>query len=168
MKNSSAPFFLWGLLLALSVSASAADTKATAPAAPGGRLEIRGKFIQSLELESREGARRTIDRPSGTLTLPAGEYRLCRAGLQGGYSWQLRGDEEPWFRLEAGKVQSIEVGAPLQPHVAVSPNGGHLSLDYSVRDSAGRKFTGPRLGAPPRYSITKDGQEVGSGSFEYG
>jgi hypothetical protein len=132
-------------------------------------LEIEGKSIETLIVEDRNGSQHAFQRPGRPVPLPAGEYRLRQVQLQGGYHWQLLPDaEEPWFHIGAGATHKVAAGAPLRPHAAASPGAGYLALDADLRDAAGRKFGGARQGAPPRFVVTKNGREVGSGSFEYG
>ena len=159
------------ICFSLLVTLLAAGARADQPAAAHskGGLEIDGKSIEQLTVEDRGGSQHAIQRPGQFVPLPAGEYRLRQVQVQGGYHWQLLPDtQEPWFRVEAGAVHKVEAGAPLRPHATATPGPGCLALGYDLRDAAGRKYSGPRQGQPPRFVITKNGQEVGSGSFEYG
>ena len=157
----------FSLLVAILGAGPKVEPPVAAPS--NGWIELEGKSTESLTVEGRNGIQRVLERPGSHVPLPAGEYRLRGVQLQGGYHWQLLpGAEEPWFRVDAGATHKVEAGVPLRPHATASPGAGYLVLDADLRDAAGRKYGGPRQGNPPRFVVTKNGREVGSGSFEYG
>ena len=58
----------------------------------------------------------------------------------------------------------------MTPNVRVQRVGRLLKLDYDLVDAAGRKYVqrGISGAVPPKFTVYKDGQSIGSGSFEYG
>jgi hypothetical protein len=67
----------------------------------------------------------------------------------------------------SGKPQAV-----LTPHVQVTRAGRILRLDYQLLDDGGQNCTRQLLQQPhataPRFTIWQGGQEIGSGTFEYG
>ena len=57
----------------------------------------------------------------------------------------------------------------LTPQVQVQRAGRVLTLDFQLVDAQGRRHPpGERRGTPPTFTVYKDGQPIGTGSFEYG
>ena len=108
------------------------------------------------------------------LQIPAGVYRLESVELEDGY--ELRrgvGQRHDWFEVTPTGSNELLVGAPLYPTATATRHGGFVKLDYDTVDAAGRSYrqTASRTleaPPPPTFTVYKDGQEIGSGSFEYG
>ncbi len=145
-------------------------------------LEIKGDSIANLTLISQgddptgtgDGlAGKRFVRPGKTLLLPAGRYRLETVELDGGYQCQsLYAWGDDWFELGPGKPNELVVGAPLSPKVTARRHGQFLQMDYDLVDAAGRSYakateSGERL-IPPRFTVYKGDEVLGSESFEYG
>ncbi len=60
--------------------------------------------------------------------------------------------------------------AALSPRVRVERAGRLLTMDFEWVDAQGRRQHPGReqRGAPPTFTVFKDGRPIGSGSFEYG
>lgn len=138
-------------------------------------LKIRGHSIFRLTLvEKSRPAGVQFIKPGETVKLPAGAYRVEQVVLEGGSS--LRGPQTgsaAWFDVSPGVPNELVVGAPLHPTASVKRRGAFLQLDYDLVDGAGRSYRKPRdysQGAPqpPRFTVFKDGRQIGSGSFKYG
>lgn len=57
---------------------------------------------------------------------------------------------------------------PRTPSVKVSRQGRFLKLDYELLDHDGQKCAINPTNDPPQFVVFKNGQQIGSGSFEYG
>lgn len=149
---------------------------AAAPAgAPSGQgratcqLAIEGKLIQTLTLVDRQGQQMQFARPSEKVSLPPGEYRVFRAQLQGGFdSYRPSARNEDWFWLAPDEPYTLRVGAPLVPSLKVHRQGTELELDYELLDAGGRPYAPREAANPPRFTISRNGQQIASGSFRYG
>ena len=153
------------LLLAVTPAKAGADGVSC-------ELKIRGHSIVRLMLiEKTRHSGVRFDRPGESVQLPAGEYRLEQVELEGGYALAPQpGQRQDWFEVTAAGPNELVVGAPLYPTATATRHGGFVKLDYDTVDGAGRSFvgTGGRTPLPPTFTVYKDGEEIGSGSFEYG
>ena len=138
-------------------------------------LKIRGHSIVRLTLvEKTRHSGVLFDRPGESVQLPAGEYRVEHVELEDGYVLSLPpGQRQDWFEVTPAGPNELVVGAPLYPTATASRYGGFIQLDYDTVDGAGRSYrktldrtvTAP---PPPTFTVYKGGEEIGSGSFEYG
>ncbi len=136
-------------------------------------LKIHGHSIVRLTLVGKTaltGAR--FDKPGETVELPAGEYRIESVELEDGHVLTMQpGQRQDWFQVTPEGPNELVVGAPLFPTVSASRHGGFVQLQYSTVDGAGRTYTKARdamADTPPTFTVYKGGEEIGSGSFEYG
>ena len=134
------------------------------------QLRIEGRAIERLVLADESQETTELARPAESVPLPAGRYFVREVELTNGfrcYAWI--GGEEDWIQVPADPTPVVKVGAPLTPKVSVQRAGRLLKLDYELVDAAGRRYT-PKddAAAPPQFTILKNGQTIGSGSFEYG
>jgi hypothetical protein len=147
---------------------TAADGPASKPAVC--QLRIEGRGIERLVLADESQATTEFARPDASVPLPAGRYFVREVELTNGfrcYAWI--GGEEDWIQVAADPAPVVKVGAPLTPKVDVKRAGRLLTLDYELVDAAGRRYTPKNdAAAPPQFTILKNGQIIGSGSFEYG
>lgn len=159
-----------GLLLYGAVSpAGAADDAGLA------ELRIRGHSIVRLTLLEQAGfSQLRFENPGETIRLPAGRYRVEEVELRDGYSmrpWGRPGDA--WFDVSPEGPNELVVGAPLYPTATGGRYGSFLQLDYDLVDGAGRSYVQQGDGStavppPPQFAVYQDGEQIGSGSFEYG
>ena len=142
--------------------------KRSEPVASDCQLKIEGKFVKMLTLVDEKGGQKTLKNPGPSVSLPAGKYRLQQIELEGGYSCPVLSTQDGWFRLTPGKPHQLKVGAALTPKVKATRQGRILKLDFEMLDGDGRRYTGSDRANPPQFTVSKDGREIGSGSFEYG
>jgi hypothetical protein len=101
--------------------------------------------------------------------LASGKYRLLAVQLDNGYSASLYSpDLESFVTLAPDQPHRLKVGPPLKPSVKIKREGRHLKMDYRLADASGHSYTGHQRTNPPTFSVTKDGRELGSGTFAYG
>jgi hypothetical protein len=128
---------------------------------------LDGKYVEQLILEGENGRLHVRDATSSNLFLEPGRYRVSRIMLKGGYSYDIHAETE-WFTLSPDEPYHLRAGAPLTSHVDVTHKGRLLNLEYRIVDTAGRRYRSTDRTSPPRFAIYQDGQEIASGSFEYG
>lgn len=154
------------LLLAAGLPAQAVEDAALC------ELQLRGNSIIELTLTERAKLSQfRFENPGETVRLPAGHYRVQHVELQDGYvmiPWF-----EEWFDVSREGPNELVVGAPLYSTATGNRYGAFLRLDYDVVDGAGRSYRQQSSLAdvpppPPRFEVFKDGEPIGSGSFEYG
>ncbi len=154
------------VLAAVGAPAQAADDAVPC------ELKIRGHSIVNLMLiEKTRSSGVQFDNPGESVQIRAGTYRIERAVLKDDYEWEFQpGQRQDWFEVTPSGPNELVVGAPLYPTVNATRHGGFVQLDYDTVDGAGRSYrkTGARSGTPPTFTVYKDGEEIGSGSFEYG
>ena len=138
-------------------------------------LKIQGHSIVRLMLiDKTRHSGVQFDKPGESVQLPAGVYRVETVELEDGYSLSPQlGQRQDWFEVTPAGPNELVVGAPLYPTATVTRHGGFVKLDYDTVDAAGRSYrrTPSRTATeppPPTFTVYKDGQEIGSGSFEYG
>ena len=135
-------------------------------------LQIEGTLIESLTLVTRSGDPQTFERPGASVSVPAGEYRVQEVTLQGDYaSYDYSADPGDWFSLTPEEPHRLQVGAPLKPELSATRSGRIVKLDHGLYDGGGRRYTyrgENERPDPPRFTVYRGEQEVGSGAFEYG
>ncbi len=73
------------------------------------------------------------------------------------------------FLVTPDEPGQLQARAPLKSELTFTRSGKILTLDYKVRDAAGRKYRGGRSPLdPPRFTVHRGDREIGSGTFEYG
>ena len=84
------------------------------------------------------------------------------------------GDSYSFQPADYGEVGQLPIEGPgietLSPQVQVQRAGRILTLDFQLVDAQGRRHPPGResRSTPPTFNVYKDGQPIGSGSFEYG
>jgi len=152
-------------------SLSGAEPKAeqSVPNASTCQLNIDGKFIEKLILDVEGGGTKELARPASSVSLPAGRYRVRQVELEGKYRCSIfAAKKDDWFRLSPNQSHHLKVGAPLTPKVSATRQGRLIEIDYELLDACGRSYSARRRANPPTFAVFKDGQEIGSGTFEYG
>ena len=168
------PVFVCPLLVVLTIVPAglrSAEPATEQPADDGTpcQLNINGGHIEKLTLASKTGRVFEFDHPGSSVTLPAGQYRVRRVELKGGYSgFGQPTAEDYWFTLAPDKPHELEVGAPLTLSVEATRRGSRLTLDYALNDASGRKYIDSQRAELPAFTVYKGEEKVGSGSFEYG
>jgi len=164
------------VLLVLASAGAASETDEAVAELAGGetaacRLRIEGRAIERLTLADENGRVTAVDQPGDSVSLPAGKYRVQEVGLTGGFQCSAYAPgPDGWVQLAQGRTPVLKLGAPLTPQVRVKRVGRLLRLDYELVDAAGRKYVqrGDENAVRPKFTVSKDGQTLGSGSFEYG
>lgn len=163
---------LASLLVGHDVPAAARGTATTAVETRECQLNIEGQAIERLTLVDAGEKETAIERPGKSISLPAGKYRLRDVELQGGFSChEYFASDDDWIHVAAGQSAVLKAGAPLTPRISVKRSGRVLTIDHELADAAGRTYTPGtenRRAKPPAFTVFKNGQTIGSGSFEYG
>lgn len=160
---------LWFSGAALGAETTAVDHAAPEPTAC--RLQIEGRGIERLVLADEREQLTKIARPGDSVSLPAGKYRVREVELAGGFRcYEFGGGADDWIQVTADQSPLLKAGAPLTPQVRVKRRGRLLTLDYDLVDAKGRNYVQRRVEntPPPKFAVSKDGQALGAGSFEYG
>jgi hypothetical protein len=167
--NFRAAAFAVVFVLTAAGLARGAEPAGTPPASPAGWLVIAGKGVTDVRLDQRIGPCMHRTPVDGKVSLTPGEYRLTTIQLGGNYGAYCRdGKEEDWFQLGPGESRTVRIGAPLTPTVRVQRQGRLLRLDYQLLDAEGWNYSPQDRMNPPEFRVYRDGEEIGSGSFEYG
>jgi len=153
----------------------------TEAATPTGELRITGQFIKRLVLEQdvRDGLSLVVlDSPDASVSLPEGEYLTKRVDVQDAHSNRLLRAEPHDSRVIIGARESanLKIGGPLSHDLSVDRRGRTLELSYLLLGAGGESYTDPDPnaqflqdgGRAPRFTIYRAGQQIASGSFEYG
>lgn len=186
------------LLAIVALALAGADGPRRPPLAPSsaghpaqvvtGQLNIEGEGIERIVLEKRfeSGTIRVFDpndtvvlhRPGKSEPVRAGDYWVQEVELKGGYSCMLArrtfdgrtGEqrEGDWLRISPEKPCSLKIGGPLKSIVIARRMGRTVQIAYRIVDANGRMYYRRNAQAPPRFTIRRDGREIGSGAFEYG
>lgn len=136
---------------------------------PAYPLRIEGRAIQQLTLANENEEVTALSQPGERVSLPAGKYYVREVELTGGFRCYAFGaGADDWVQVAADQTPVLKVGPPLTPQVHVQRAGRILKLDYQLLDAAGRNYVQRSASDPPRFAVFKDGQPLGSGSFEYG
>jgi hypothetical protein len=137
-----------------------------------GELKIEGTHITKLVLGPLDGSSRGGEWASlsGSITLPAGTYRIDQIELQGGYAMSSSADSGDLTRIVVSpdKPAVLKAGGPLRQVIQVSRHGSVLTLNYELAGIGGEKYTGATTQSPPSFTIYKGNRAIGSGQFEYG
>jgi hypothetical protein len=170
-------FTLIVVLACAGHSASLAQTPAGLPSSGLCELRIKGHSILSLTLLSRtvseHGSGQTFARPGASVWLPPDSYQVLAVELEGGYEYAndfVR--DSQWLEVSPDKPCELDVGAPLLLRVTAGRHGKFLEMDCDLVDSAGRTYMWTDAAdvrpAPPQFTVYRNDQVQGSGSFEYG
>lgn len=171
------PATIWAVLslvgsivLASEPSKSQPAVTATPPAAAAVYpLRIEGRGIERLEFADEDQKPTVFTKPGASVSLPAGRYFVREVELTGGFECYGWLDDGGWITLPADSPPVVKAGAPLTPKVQLKRAGRLLQLDYQLVDAAGRGYSPDEDAVPPpTFRILKNGQTIGSGSFEYG
>ena len=177
ISRHPAPLRFCVALAGLLVVAMAGGVRADGADADGVACEmrIRGDSIVRLTLvekTGRSGVR--FDKPGETVQLPAGEYRVEQVELKDSYVLDSQPSQrKDWFKVTPAGPNELIVGAPLYPTASARRHGGFIQLSYDTVDGAGRSYSKTidrtvERPPPPTFTVFKNGEKIGSGSFEYG
>lgn len=134
-----------------------------------GELKLQGKYINYLVLQRKDGHSEKFNRPTETIEMPVGEYRLQEVRLKDGYTCRLLSvSGRDWVTVAEDKPAVLKVGAPLEQTVKVKRQGRILVLDYELRGLGGEIYTSSDRSKPPAFTVYKGDKEIASGEFEFG
>ncbi len=149
-----------------------------------GELKLEGTSVRKLVLmgmpDRLAGGRFLVllEDPSPVVRIPAGTYRQSHVLLEAG---GVKVASQPVFGAASGpalltissgsdKAATLRLGGPLTNSVSVSRRGSFLVLNYQLTSADGLNYallsTGPAK--PPRFSISRAGQVIHKGVFEFG
>ncbi|NLF07552.1 MAG: hypothetical protein GX594_06170 [Pirellulaceae bacterium] len=132
-------------------------------------LVLDGGSIEKLSLESDRGEEKIFIKPSESVALEPGRYRVAEIAIEGGYTYSgLFRTVSQWFTLAPGGQHRLRAGSPLTSRVEVERRGRILELNYKLQDAAGRSYRSNDRSNPPSFIVTKDGKQIGGGTFDYG
>jgi hypothetical protein len=158
----------WSPWTAVSLSAESQATQAASPPAAC-HLRIEGQAIERLTLVDESNNVTVLDRPGERVSVPAGKYSVREIRLQGGFLCHaFPKGEEDWIHVAPGQSPVIQAGAPLKPVLDVKRHGRALTLRYNLLDAAGRNYRKTERVNPPQFTVSRNGQTIGSGSFRFG
>jgi hypothetical protein len=84
------------------------------------QLSVEGRAIERLTLADASGRVTPIGQPAGSVSLPAGKYRVQQVELKGGFQcFVFGGSEDDWIHVAPNKSPVLKAGAPLTPKVRV-------------------------------------------------
>lgn len=155
-----------GILLTTARSVGLAQQ----PEAAKGELKIEGTHIVRLVLERQDKHREEWSNLSGSISMPAGTYRVQQIELQGGYSYPALGVADlAQISISPDKPAILRAGGPLRPAVRTERQGRVLILNYELMGIGDEKYR-PAVTPqnPPSFTIYKGDKAVISGQFEYG
>ncbi|MFB0554480.1 MAG: hypothetical protein ACETWQ_14340 [Phycisphaerae bacterium] len=134
-----------------------------------GELNLQGENIEYLVLIRKDGHKEIISRPTGTVKLPVGEYRLQQVRLRGGYICRSsRTPVSDWIIVAESKPAVLKVGGPLKHSVRVQRQGRILVLNYGLQGVGSEIYTGGDRSKPPTFTVYKCDKKIASGKFEFG
>lgn len=132
-----------------------------------GELKLDGAGLRRLQLCGRYAALlRPADR---VLRLPVDTYSQSEITLEGtNNSSRYFASLGQQIRISTTNTSVLRAGGPLTNQVTVSLRGRSLLLDYRLIAADGRSYQSEDQSQPPRFTVYRDGQTVGSGTFQYG
>jgi hypothetical protein len=140
------------------------------PQADRGELRIEGTNISRLVLVGQDNHREEWSHVSGSLSLPAGTYRVQQIELQGGYSaFPAGAGALAEIVISPDQPAVLKAGGPLRQTVSINRRGSVLVLNYGlvgIGDEEYRPAT--RSQEPPSFTVYKGNRTIASGKFEYG
>ena len=150
-----------------------------------GRLVLEGKGIGKLVLEKRRSepylpdSEQVFSSPTRILEIPVGEYRVKRADLGEGVSYNPpdaiadaksgKRQEFGWFVLTPERPYVLRVGGPLKPSLTVVREGRvirmshRLASQYDENDQPFPFYFCDNRDNPPRFTVCCNGRVIGSG-----
>jgi hypothetical protein len=145
---------------------------ATAAANPG---KLWNSFTDAID----QASSRVLKRPGPSVMIPVGTYILASADLSGGYTsfppLEQFDPQSRKTRVTAERLNIIpdkpcvlRIGLPLKAALRTYRRGRTILIAYELLDSEGHRYASTKRGSPPRFTVSSNGREVASGSFEYG
>lgn len=160
----------FSLILLSPLVPAFADEAADTPSedTPTGQLKIDSQHVEHLVLVDDQGHRKEFEKPTETLNLPSGKYRIEQVRLTGGYqcyAFTVQGLE--WITVSTDEVSTMKFGPPLTQDLKVTRQGKMIKLEYLVKGTAGETYRLNRDN-PPEFAVYKNDKKIASGKFEFG
>lgn len=137
---------------------------------PMGQLNAVADGIRHVRLRS-DRLTALLDDPTGTISLPAGNYRvqdciLLDERLQGAGPRFVADDRD--LPVPPGQAVSLHLGKPLSNTVAVSRDRNLLHLDYRLVGAGGERYMYYNWRSHPSFTIYRGPLRIAGGTFPYG
>ncbi len=141
---------------------------------PMGKLNIAGKHIARLALESRYSTV-LLHYPPQNVSIPVGDYHCssvylyCKdAGLFN--PQRLYGTKKKSISVTEDGAATLKAGGPLKNTVEITRSGTTLNLGYKLIGIDNKSYTrlSGRTDKPPTFTIYKGRRKIASDKFEYG
>jgi hypothetical protein len=130
-----------------------------------GQINVNGKYIQTITFANSQNQKYDISNPDTPVSLPAGDYYIRNIKLTGGFECSYPGIS---VNVKPGETSQISAGAPLKQHIEVSRMSGLLKLRHRITGAGGEEYTPVGTKQKPVFTISQNGEEIFSDSFEYG
>jgi hypothetical protein len=168
--------FLGGHCFRLDCAYKAVETGVALEAAlteiqlPMGELKMEANGCRSLSL-CEERRILFLDKPEGTIAVPAGRYRVDNCVLNSEPDQQLgltfaRYDRE--ISVQPGQATFLRLGLPLRNTVAVTRDRNRLHLTYQLVGAGGEVYRDLDVRNRPFFRIYKGPLRIAGGTFGFG
>jgi hypothetical protein len=132
-------------------------------------LQVTGKFLHRLVLERPRESIVVLDNAPLPLKVPKGTSQVSQVWIQSGTNLAVHRQTPPAL-IDPTNGMTLTAGGPLTNSVTLSRRGRNLVLDYRLSGAGGDTY---RLVPddrthPPRFTISRAGKVVRSGTFEFG
>jgi hypothetical protein len=141
---------------------------------PMGKLNIEGKHIARLVLESRSSTV-LLHYPQQNVSIPVGDYHCSGVYLyckdDGLFNPQREyGTKKESISVTEDGSATLKAGGPLKNTVELTRSGTTLNLGYKLIGIDNKSYTrlSGRRDKPPTFTIYKGNREIVSDKFEYG
>jgi hypothetical protein len=134
-----------------------------------GQLDIQANGCVQLRLRDDQQIA-LLDRPAGTVSLPAGNYQVDGCRLSGGVNGLMAptfSSYDPRVSVRPGQTTPLRLGAPLTHGVEVSRDGNLLHLKHQLTGAGGERYDCSRDPAPS-YAIYNGPLKIAGGKFPFG
>jgi hypothetical protein len=136
-----------------------------------GEIRIEGEHVTRLVLMDSRGGQKVLSELGGKIALPAGDYRLYEAMLEGGqFCRGAQASAHAKITVSPDSVATLKVGAPLRHGVRIVRQGPVMVLHYELVGQGGERYsmnsTSDSRG--PSFAVYKGDDKVASGDFEFG
>ena len=139
---------------------------------PSGTLELRGERVARIIMAGKDGAPTVvITPPARQQPVPVAAYGHHEIYVDGGAAaGPFFASSEELLQVKEGELTPYPYGGPLNNSITVDRSGRTLNFEYCLRGAGGLEYSSQNRagGAPPQVVISKSGEEVASGTFDYG
>jgi len=137
---------------------------------PIGALDIRADGSRHIRLRS-DRLTALLDDPGGTVSLPAGDYRVEDCIL---YDEQIQwagprfAEYDGRVIVRPGETATLRLGKPLSNTVGVSRDRNLLRLDYQLLGAGGERYSYYNWRDCPSFAVYKGPLKIAGGTFPFG